>query len=227
MGQGRLTLEGVVMRGLCLPDTADRILCLGAHCDDVEIGCGATLVELARRWPTVEFHIVIFCSDEQREIESRRSLTRLIGDGGQLHLSFGRCQDSFLPYRPVDAKEFLVEAVKSTSADITFTHSANDLHQDHRFVAELTYQVIRQGLILEMEIPKYDGDLRQRNVYFPVSQQIADHKVSTLLECYASQSNKHWFSEETFRSLMRIRGIECKSESGLAEAFIASKIVIA
>ena len=110
--------------------------------------------------------------------------------------------------------------------DLVITHSRGDLHQDHRFVAEVTYQALRNGLILEMEIPKYDGDLGRPNVYVPVSEDAASRKISTIMAHYSSQRGKHWFTEDTFKAIMRLRGVECKSESGMAEAFHSSKIVI-
>jgi LmbE family N-acetylglucosaminyl deacetylase len=205
---------------------AGKVLCLGAHCDDIEIGCGATLVDLAKRWPDLEFHAVIFCSDEQREKEARQSLAALLGDNTHVSLHFGELRDGYLPYQAVEAKEYLVSKVNSLAPDLVFTHSRNDLHQDHRFVGEITYQAIRNSLILEMEIPKYDGDMGRPNMYFPVSQNATDLKISTLMECYPSQADKLWFSEESFRSILRLRGIECRSATGTAEAFYASKVVI-
>ena len=220
-------MAGMARLNFDRPDPSRHILLLGAHCDDIEIGCGATLVELAGRWPEAEFHAVIFCSDDEREAEARASLERLIGDRASLSMTFGGLKDGFLPYRAEEAKTFLVQAVKGLSPDIVFTHCTRDLHQDHRFVAEITYQALRDSLILEMEIPKYDGDLGRTNLYFPVSRAAADHKISTLMTCYPTQASKPWFSEDTFASLLRIRGVECRSESGLAEAFYGSKLVLA
>ena len=218
-GLERLTLGHIGPTG--------TVLCLGAHCDDIEIGCGATLVDLVRRWPELDFHVLIFCSQPGREQESRLSLATLLGQQAKLTFHFGVLRDSYLPYQAVEAKEYLTSEVGKLAPDLIFTHNREDLHQDHRFVGEVTYQVFRAGLVLEMEIPKYDGDMGKPNVYFPATEIAADHKVSTLMSAYPSQLEKDWFSEETFRAIMRLRGLECRSDTGLAEAFYASKIVVA
>ena len=142
----RLTLDDVGPSG--------QVLLLGAHCDDIEIGCGATLVELVTRWPELDIHAVIFCSDDRREKETRQSLATLLGAKSRVTIHFGRLRDSYLPYQPVEAKEYLVSRVSLLKPSLVFTHNRHDLHQDHRFVAELTYQALRESLILEMEIPK-------------------------------------------------------------------------
>ena len=203
------------------------VVCLGAHCDDIEIGCGATLIGLRDRWPALTIHCVIFCSDERREAESRESITALLGREDGLSFSFGNLRDGYLPYGASDAKQFLVDSAAALNPDLIFSHNRADLHQDHRFVGELALQVFRTGLILEMEIPKYDGDLGKPSVYFPASQSAIDHKLATLLSAYPSQREKDWFSEGTFRAIMRLRGIECRSPTGMAEAFFASKLVVA
>jgi LmbE family N-acetylglucosaminyl deacetylase len=217
-GMARLTLEGVGPSG--------QVLLLGAHCDDIEIGCGATLVDLADRWPNLEFHAIIFCSDEQREKETRGSLLALLGEKADVKLHFGDLQDGYLPYEARKAKDYLKGEINGLSPNLVFTHFRGDAHQDHRFVAELTYQVFRDHLILEMEIPKYDGDLGQPNIYIPVGEGAVDRKISVLTDHYHSQSDKYWFTEETFRSMLRLRGLECKSPSGMAEAFYAARVVL-
>ena len=217
-GLAELSLGGADARG--------QILILAAHCDDIEIGCGATLVDLATRSPNMRFHSVVFCSDATREKETRLGLSTLLGDDVDLNMEFGGLKDGFLPYRAEETKEFLINKTNSLSPDVIITHSMSDLHQDHRFVCEITRQVLRDGLILEMEIPKYDGDLGQPNLYFPVSQHAVDRKVSTLMRCYPSQRNKYWFKEDTFLATLRMRGLECKAKSGMAEAFYASKIIV-
>ena len=217
-GMARLTFDAL--------GRSRQILLLGGHCDDIEIGCGATLVDLIKRSPDIEFHVIIFCSDSRREQETRHSLKVLLGEDADITFNFGGLRDGYLPYQAVAAKDFLLSKVKALTPDLVFTHNRDDLHQDHRFVGEITYQALRDSLILEMEIPKYDGDTGRPNVYFPVSQAAADHKVSTLMECYASQLDKHWFTKETFMAILRLRGLECRSAGGMAEAFYASKIVI-
>ena len=203
-----------------------RVLLIGAHCDDIEIGCGATLVDLVARWPELEFHAIILCSDEQREREARQSLAALLGEKSRLTLHFGGLRDGYLPYMASDAKDFLVSEVGSLEPDIVFTHYSGDFHQDHRFAAELTYQVFRNNLILEMEIPKYDGDMGRPNLFFPVSEHAIRQKISVLIEHYPSQNEKYWFTAEVFESMLRLRGLECRAASGMAEAFYASKVVL-
>ena len=217
-GMARVTLENIGPSG--------QVLLLGAHCDDIEIGCGATLIDLVERWPDLNFHAIIFCSDNQREKEARQGLATLLGEESSVTLHFGRFRDGYLPHQAIEAKEYLIAKVSSLEPTLVFTHSKNDLHQDHKFVAELTYQVLRNSMILEMEIPKYDGDMGRPNVYFPVSQKAVDHKLFALRNCYPSQGDKHWFSEETFSAILRLRGLECKSASGMAESFYSSKIVM-
>ena len=207
-------------------ESCSEVLILGAHCDDIEIGCGATLVDLVERSPKLRFHAVIFCSDPGRESETRKGLSTLLGERANLTIDFGGLRDGFLPYRAEETKQFLIDKTRPLSPDVVFTHSRHDLHQDHRFVSEITRQVLRDGLVLEMEIPKYDGDLGRPNVYFPVTQGAVNRKISTLMTCYLSQIDKHWFKEESFQALLSLRGLECKAESGLAEAFYASKIII-
>lgn len=218
-------MAGLARLNLGDPGSRSQILVLGAHCDDIEIGCGATLVELVAQSPDLKIHTIIFCSDPNREKETRHGLRALLGDQANLSMDFGGLKDGFLPYSAEKTKQFLVEKTKGLSPDLVFTHYRDDLHQDHRFVGEITYQVLRAGLILEMEIPKYDGDLGRPNVYFPASRDAVNRKIETLMDCYPSQSVKHWFGKETFLAMLRLRGLECKAESGMAEAFYASKIV--
>lgn len=217
-GMAKIALDDVGPNG--------QILLLGAHCDDIEIGCGATIVDLASKWPELEFHAIIFCSDAHREDEARQGLTSLLGGDSQLSMHFGGLRDGYLPYQAVEAKEYLSSEVASLVPSLVFTHFRDDLHQDHRFVADITYQVLRDSLVLEMEIPKYDGDMGRPNVFFPVSENAVERKVSTLMENYASQRVKNWYTEETFRSILRLRGLECRSTTAMAEAFYVSKLVI-
>lgn len=202
------------------------ILCLGAHCDDVEIGCGATLIDLVTRFPDLVIHVIVFCSDERREAESRQSFVQLLDNYSNLKLEFATFRDGYLPYQAGAVKDYLATRIKGLSPDLIFTHFRQDLHQDHSFIGDITFQLFRDELILEMEIPKYDGDLGRPNLYLPSSAIASKRKVSALAECYKSQTDKHWFSEDTFNGLMRIRGLECRSPSGLAEAFHVSKLVL-
>jgi len=226
VGPGGAALAGLAKLSLGDDASRNQVLVLGAHCDDIEIGCGATLVDLAERSPDLQFHSITFCSDPAREKESRRGLSTLLGEQADLTMDFGGLRDGFLPYRAEEAKQFLIDKTRGLSPSLIFTHSHNDLHQDHRFVCEITRQVLRDGLVLEMEIPKYDGDLGRPNIYFPVAQRAVERKISTLMSCYPSQLKKQWFTEETFEAMLRLRGLECKADTGMAEAFYASKIIM-
>jgi len=203
-----------------------KILCLGAHCDDIEIGCGATLFDIAQRYSDIRIHVLIFCSDDLRESESRRSFEHLLGKNTNVTFEFAGFRDGYLPYQAAEVKEFFLNYVSNINPELVITHCRADLHQDHKFIGDVTYQVFRDHLILEMEIPKYDGDIGRPNIYTKISRVAAETKVACLINYYESQKDKDWFSEETFLSLMRLRGIECRSSTGLAEAFYVSKMVL-
>ena len=200
-----------------------RILCLGAHCDDIEIGCGGTLMQLMENYHGVACDFVIFCTDSKRLDESRSAASRIAGAAGDVRLHSFRFRDGYLPYEGAAAKDALLELSARLKPDVVFTHWRGDAHQDHRLVSELTWNLFRDHLIFEYEIPKYDGDLDSPNVYVPLPDSIADRKVDIILESFVSQANKHWFSEDTFRSLMRLRGLESGREHRYAEAFYCRK----
>jgi LmbE family N-acetylglucosaminyl deacetylase len=202
-----------------------RILCLGAHSDDIEIGCGGTVLQLAEHYAAAEFHWVVFSALGVREVEARRAAelfasTRL---KGPLLKSF---QDGFMPYVGAEIKAIFEKELKPLSPDLIFTHHRKDAHQDHRLISELTWNTFRDHLILEYEIPKYDGDLGQPNVFVPLLAETSQKKVRYIVESFESQRVKHWFQEDIFFSLMRLRGMECCSPSGHAEAFYGRKLVL-
>ena len=203
-----------------------RIACLGAHCDDIEIGCGGVLMKLAESYPGSTFDLIVFSGDESRAAESRRAARSLLGDSANLNLHFLELRDGFLPYDGGEAKSKLREISKSLDADVVFTHYRDDAHQDHRLVSELTANEFRDQLILEYEIPKYDGDLGSPNIFVPLDDQTATRKIDVILERFASQSDKHWFSRDTFEALMHLRGIEAGRSVQFAEAFYCRKMVL-
>lgn len=213
------------MKGLSLNTRNPSILCLGAHSDDIEIGAGATLLHLLDRLPEAAVHWRVFSAAGEREAEARRSATLFAGDR-LASIEVFDFQDGFFP----DAFRAIKEVVQGISAsidpDVIFTHWRNDLHQDHRLISELTGQAFRDDLILQYEILKYDGDLGAPNVYVPVEHSAADRKVEYLLDAFASQQNKYWFTRDTFEALMRVRGVESRSASGFAEAFYGSKLLL-
>jgi len=202
------------------------ILFLGAHCDDVEIGCGATLLRLIEDYPDADFQWVIFSSDEKRAAETRRAAGMLMGGAARTKVTIKTFRNAFFPYIGVELKEFFEEIKRSVSPDVVFTHHRMDRHQDHRTLSDLTWNTFRSHLIVEYEIPKYDGDLGQPNLYVPVTKAMMEKKIETLMACYATQANHQWFTPDTFSGLMRIRGIECDSPTGYAEAFHARKMIV-
>jgi LmbE family N-acetylglucosaminyl deacetylase len=205
---------------------APRVLCIGAHCDDIEIGCGGTLLALRKRWPQIEIRWLVLSSNAQRRAETEAAARRLLGPAASERVSFGKFRDGFLPYEGASVKEFFEEAKQRVAPDVILTHQRSDLHQDHRLACELTWNTWRDQLILEYEIPKYDGDLGRPNAFVPLEREQLEEKIEILQEAYASQRVKSWFTPETFRGLARLRGIEANAASGYAEAFHAPKIVV-
>lgn len=221
-----MSLASLVLR----PDTRRgeplRVLFLGAHSDDIEIGCGGTVLELIQANPSVEIRWVVFSAGGVRATEARRSARKFIGaraaDAVQLH----EFRDGFFPVQLGDVKEAFEAIARSFKPDVVFTHRREDRHQDHRVVSDLTWNTFRRQLVLEYEIPKWDGDLGAPNTFVPLSTPVARKKVRLLMEAFASQRSKDWFDEETFRGLARLRGMECRAPSGFAEAFYGRKLTI-
>lgn len=213
------------MLNFALGEDVRLALCLGAHCDDIEIGCGGALSSLARKHPQMQFVIAVFASDDVRERETRTAIERILGTA-KYQLVVHRYRDGFFPAEWASVKNSF-EALKGLgSPDVVLTHQGNDRHQDHRIISELTWNTFRNHLVLEYEIPKYDGDLGQPNAYFPLTTEAVDEKVAILMSSFPSQAGKRWFSESLFRGLMRLRGMECNSPSGYAEAFYARKMLL-
>lgn len=202
-----------------------RVLCLGAHSDDIEIGCGATLLQLRRALPQLRFHWVVFSACGVRGTEAARAADLFTGSCEKVVI-LKDYQDGFLPYNGGTVKVFFEELKRHVSPDLIFTHWRGDAHQDHRLVSELTWNTFRDNLILEYEIPKYDGDMGRPNLFVPLEQTVYEQKLDFLLESFESQRVKRWFERETFLGLMRIRGMESNAPSGYAEAFHARKLVM-
>jgi LmbE family N-acetylglucosaminyl deacetylase len=207
-------------------DQSLQILCLGSHADDIEIGCGGTILKLAREYPGCEFHWVVFSAIGPREGEARHAAAKFVDPSRLKGPTLKSFEDGFMPFvGSAIKKEF--EAIKQTiSPDLIFTHNRKDAHQDHRLISELTWNTFRNHLILEYEIPKYDGDMGQPNVYVSLTPEQYEKKVQSIMESFPSQHGKRWFQRETFFSLMRLRGMECNAASGYAEAFYAHKLLI-
>lgn len=203
-----------------------EILCLGSHSDDIEIGCGATILRLAKEFPGCAIHWVVFSAIGVRENEARRAASLFAGPTALRGLLLKTFPDGFMPYVGGELKAVFEELKKTVSPDLIFTHYGKDAHQDHRQVSELTWNTFRDHLILEYEIPKYDGDLGQPNFFVPLPPEIFQKKVRYIMEAFQSQHVKPWFQEDTFLSLMRLRGMECNAPSGYAEAFYSCKLVL-
>jgi LmbE family N-acetylglucosaminyl deacetylase len=204
----------------------DRVLAIGCHADDVEIGCGGTLLWLARERPDIEVTLVVLCASGARAEEARASAAAFLGGLARPpRLVLHELRDGFLPHAGAEVKERF-EALKEHAPDLVLTHTGDDFHQDHRLAAELTWNTFRDHLILEYEIPKYDGDLGRPSVFVPLDDDLARRKVELLLEHFPSQSGKHWFTEDLFLGLMRIRGMEAGPSTRYAEAFRCRKLLL-
>lgn len=203
-----------------------RVLCLGAHSDDIEIGCGGMVLELRRRRPGVQFQWVVFSAAGVRAAEARASARRFLGPGAKDAVQLFAFRDGFFPAEFAEVKEAFERIGREFQPDLVLTHTRDDRHQDHRVVSDLTWNTFRRHLVLEYEIPKWDGDLGRPNSYLPLSASVARRKSQLLMDGFASQRSKDWFSPETFLGLMRLRGVECRAPGGYAEAFVARKVVL-
>ena len=218
------------MLGLRLDDASVAgpltILALGAHADDVEIGCGGTLLRLAQNYPDATVHWVVLSADGIRADEARLSATAFLEGYASSRIIVESFRDGFFPYTGGDVKAFFEELKGDVAPDLIFTHQRLDLHQDHRIVSELTWNTFRNHLILEYEIPKYDGDLGAPNVFIPLSVEISKQKIDSILTHFATQLGKHWLTEDLLLALLRLRGMESNSPSKRAEAFYCRKLVL-
>lgn len=210
----------------CHLDGVKRVLCLGAHGDDIEIGCGGTILHLIANSNQIEFYWLVLCSNAERAQEARQSANAFLKGANKTTVVMKSFRDGFLPYTGAPVKECFEELKKLFSPDLIFTHFRHDLHQDHRLVCELTWNTFRDHVILEYEIPKYDADLHQPNFFVPLSDAIRRKKVQRLMRYFGTQQNKHWFSEDLFNGLMRLRGMECASKTRYAEAFYCRKLAL-
>jgi len=202
-----------------------NLLCLGAHCDDIEIGCGGTLLKLIDQNKVKALRWIVFASNEERKREAIASAEAFLEKVEDKEIVVLDYRDAFLNFSALEIKEYFESVKKSFTPDIVFTHYRNDRHQDHRLLSDLAWNTFRSHLVLEYEIPKYDGDLGIPNCFFHLSEEQAFQKTEILLRCFKSQAGKHWFDRETFLSLMRIRGMESACLSRYAEAFHARKLI--
>lgn len=203
------------------------ILCLGAHSDDIEIGAGGTILDLISKGVLLDVTWCVLSAGNQRVVEAQESARSFLKGAASVSVKFGTFDDSFFPSQSREIKDWLNNVRAGCNPDIIFTHAREDAHQDHREISRLSGNVFRDHLIMEYEIPKWDGDISRPNVYVPLSDYALDLKVALLLDHFGTQRSKDWFDAETFRGLARLRGIECRAPARFAEAFTVRKMTFA
>ena len=215
------------MLSLALPPGPLRILCLGAHADDIEIGCGGTILALLEARRNVNCHWVVFSgAGGPREREARESASQFLAGAGAREVDVHQFRDGHFPAALSEIKEVLEAVKRAFTPDVVFAHCRDDRHQDHRIVSDVVWQTFRDHLILKYEIPKWDGDLGQPNLYVPLPRDTALRKTEHLLAAFPSQRSKRWFTDDTFLALLRLRGVESGAPEGLAEAFHGRKALL-
>lgn len=200
------------------------LLCIGAHSDDIEIGAGGTVLKWVAAMPGLQVHWVVLAAEGDRATEAEASADRFLS-GATAGVEIRDFRESFFPYLP-ELKDYFHDLASRVEPDVILTHTRGDLHQDHRTVAELTLNAFRDHLILEYEVPKYDGDLGRPNAFVELTADVANRKLRALAEGFPSQRTRPWFQDQTFLAMMTLRGIECRAFDGLAEAFFAHKLVV-
>jgi LmbE family N-acetylglucosaminyl deacetylase len=209
-----------------LGSSAPSVLCLGAHSDDIEIGCGGTLLRLLAEYPGTTVHWVVFASNPERESEARASASAFCAGAARATVIVHAFRESFFPAQWSELKEAVESVRRACNPDLVLSHRLEDMHQDHRVLAELTWNSFRNHLIWQYEIAKYEGDLGRPNLYVPLARAQADRKVELLQRHFASQQARSWFHADTFHGLMALRAIECNAPEGRAEAFHVRKMVV-
>ena len=202
------------------------ILCIGAHSDDIEIGCGGTILRLLAERPGSRVWWVVLSSNPAREDEARASAADFSRDSVESTVIVRSFRESYFPYVGAELKDFFEELKQTIEPDLVLCHHRHDEHQDHRTVAQFTWNTFRNHVIAEYEIPKYEGDLGRPNMFVTLPAAIAERKVSLLMDHFGTQKSKSWFRPETFRGIMALRGVECNAPDGLAEAFHVRKLVL-
>lgn len=202
-----------------------QVLALGAHADDLEIGCGGTIARLLRERPDTRVQWVVLSAEGERAAEARASADAWLGRAAH-RVEISAQPDGYLPYRAEAVKRAVMALKGDGEPDLVLTHRREDLHQDHRFLAELAGQAFRRARVLEFEIPKYDGDLGPMNLYVTLTRNECTRKVEHLMAAFPSQLGHDWYTADTFWALLRLRGVECHSPSGFAEAFTCRKLIV-
>lgn len=211
---------------LVRPGGTVSILCLGAHSDDIEIGVGGAILDWIAKGVKLRVVWCVLSAGGERGVEAEASAAGFLEGAAEARIERAQFRDGYFPYQGEEIKDWLEELRKTVDPDLIFTHRRDDAHQDHREVCRLTWNLFRDHLILEYEIPKWDGDLGRPNLYIPMSAEMLDRKITLLLKYFGSQRSKDWFDAETFRGLARLRGMECRAPEGYAEAFVSRKAVV-
>jgi LmbE family N-acetylglucosaminyl deacetylase len=201
-----------------------RLLAIGAHSDDLEIGCAGTILALTRANPGLAVNWVVLAANGDRADEARRSAETVLAEAGERSIEVHGFRDGYLPHAAAEVKDTFEDMKAHVAPDLVLTHTRDDLHQDHRLVCELTWNTFRDHVILEYEIPKWDGDTGRPNVYVPLEESVVREKLDLLGGHFDTQRAKDWYDVEVFRGLMRMRGMECRARSGYAEAFVGRKL---
>ncbi len=209
------------------PSAPLQVLCLGAHSDDIEIGCGGTILQLLSGYSNVDVRWIVFSSNAEREKEARASADLFLKKAKHKKVVVRHFRDGFFPYDGAKIKDSLEKMGKDLNPDLIFTHYRDDRHQDHRVVSDLTWNTFRRHLILEYEIPKYDGDMGSPNWFVPLKPKVCERKIKHICEMFKTQQVKGWLTEDTFLALMRLRGVECQAADKYAEAFYCRKLTLA
>lgn len=213
--------------GLARPGETLSLLCLGAHPDDIEIGAGGTILELIQLGVKVRAHWCVLSAAGQRADEAQTSAAAFLAGADHVAVHLGQFKDGFFPYQGAEVKSWIETLKTEVSPDVILTHRRDDAHQDHREVCKLTWNAFRDHLILEYEIPKWDGDLGRPNLYMPLSPATLEKKIQLLHEHFGTQRSKDWFDAETFRAVARLRGMECRAPARYAEGYVVRKVRLA
>lgn len=212
--------------GLAGPGERLSVLCIGAHSDDIEIGAGATILGWIERGVRLDVHWSVLSAQGARADEAHASATAFLARAARAVIDLAKFRDGFFPHQGSEIKDWFEALKKRTSPDVVLCHWHDDAHQDHRQVSELTWNTFRDHVILEYEIPKWDGDAGRPNVYIPASRTVMERKTRLLGDHFGSQRSKDWFDGEIFMGLARLRGMECRAADGFAEAFHARKLTV-
>jgi LmbE family N-acetylglucosaminyl deacetylase len=208
------------------PNSTSKVLCLGAHADDIEIGCGGSVLRWLQEHAGLEFYWVVLSSNQERKKEASKSADLFLKGARKKTIFVKGFRDGFFPYQGAEIKEYFEALKQRVSPDIVLTHYRDDRHQDHRLVSDLTWNTFRSQLILEYEIAKYDGDLGQPNFFVRLNEPVCRRKIQYILDTFQTQTGKHWLTEDTLQAMLRLRGVESAAPGRYAEAFYCRKMVL-